>query len=303
VNYCGTAKLFLYLIFVLMIFDPQPIYPSHPLLKKHIAYYYFLQTDESFKKRYFAFPHTHTVLNIHCGASTAISATTTKVFGNGGSAKFALVQGIRSFPIMADLSGALNKVTIIFKPLGINHFVDRPLAKAITAPSEYFNEWNTLAAYQVFLNDFFVGGALTERSELLENFLLSRYHALADAESLDGALALLSDFEANLTVEAIADRLNMTARTLNRRMLSHLGISPIGFKKVARFRHSLQQHIFADRLKRMSDLAYQSNFYDLAYFNKIYRGMTGANPQQFFNMIDSFADHQLIFRILEDHSV
>ncbi len=286
-----------------MNFDPQPFYPHHPLLKKHIAYFYFLSTNEGFETRYFAFPHTHTVLNIHNHTIAKISDGMTGVFGVEKAEPMALVQGIRDFPLMAVLEGRLDKVTIIFKPMGINHFMDKPLHEVITKPSQYFSAWDNISGYHEFLNDFYAITDPLKRAELLEMFLLSCYREVKDSELIARAITMLTDFDSDISIEDISKRLHVTSRTLNRLFVRNLGISPVGYKKIARFRHSMQNNLFAGRLKRMSELAYQSNFYDQAYFNKIYRGMTGSNPQQFFGAIDQFADDQLVFQFLKDKLV
>lgn len=286
-----------------MNFDPQPFYPHHPLLKKHIAYFYFLSTDKDFDTRYFAFPHTHTVLNIHNNTVAEISDRMTGVFGVGNAQAMALVQGIRDFPLLVQLKGKLDKVTIIFKPLGINHFIDKPLYKVITAPSQCFSAWDHISGYHEFLNSFYAITDLLQRAALLEMFLLSCYREVIDSELIARAITMLTDFNSDISIEELSKRLHLTSRTLNRLFIRNLGISPVGYKKVARFRHSMQNNLFAGRVKRMSELAYQSNFYDQAYFNKIYRGMTGCNPQQFFGAIDQFADDQLVFQLLKDKLV
>lgn len=282
-----------------MNFDPQPFYPTHPLLKKYIAYYYFLRTENDFSTQYFAFPHTHTVLNLHLHATATITKDTTTLLGAENLPPLALVQGIRDFPLLANLKGALDKVTIIFKPLGINCFIDKDLSEVIQEPSQIFEEWNGLSGYQKLLKDFNEYHDDRARAVLLEDFLISIYQAKASIQPLEKAVQLLSDFEKEVSIEEIADFLHATSRTVNRLFHRHLGVSPVGFKKIARFRHSLENKIFASQFKRMTDLAYQSNFYDQAYFNKIYRKMTGANPQQFFKQIDHLADDQLIFHFQE----
>jgi AraC-like DNA-binding protein len=278
-----------------MNFDPRPIYPKHPLLKKHIAYYYFLKSSSpNFNTRYFAFPHTHTVLNIHNGAGAEFGHGITTLRGDGHTAPICLVQGIRDFPMLAVLEGILDKVTIIFKPLGINYFLEGSVGEIITSASEIFREWDHQPNYKAFLQGFF-NAEQEKREMLLEDFLLSRYREIPELVQMETALSMISNLSQEHSVEEVASALNVTSRTLNRMFNKYVGVSPVGYKKVARFRHSLENNVFADKLKRMTDLAYQSNFYDQAYFNKVYREMTGSNPQQFFRKIEKFADDQLIF--------
>jgi len=282
------------------MFQPIPFTPKHPVLQQHISYYYFLKTDTSdFETRYYAFPHTHSVLNIHQKANFEIKDYYTRVYADPSTQYAACVQGIREYPLLAHLQGQLDKVTILFKPLGINHFISQPFGALYTQPSEVFGAWDNEPEYHAFLKEFYDTDDTGIRANLLESFLMSRYAPFAEYDVLAKSLELLSNFELDLSVETISNQLGLNVRTFNRLLKKHLGVSPVTYKKVARFRHSLQNKIFETGVKRMTDLAYQSNYYDQAYFNKIYRSLTGSNPQRFFNQVNSLADDRLIFQFMK----
>lgn len=209
-----------------------------------------------------------------------------------------LVQGIREMPLLAHLKGKLDKVTILFKPLGINHFTTTPFGDTYPASSHVFTDWEDNPGYQQFLIDFYATDDTDVRAALLENVLLALYRRDPVFDKLDTALQMLGDFDLEPSVENICNQLQLNVRTFNRIFRKHLGISPIGYRKVARFRHSLQNKLVETNLKRMTDLAYQSNYYDQAYFNKIYRNLTGSNPQRFFKGVDRLADDRLIFQFM-----
>lgn len=279
--------------------DPTVFKIQHPLLGKHIAYYYLLTTDsDDFESRYYAFPHTYTVLNIHFSACHEISEYQTHVYGSIGSNPISIVQGIREHPMLVHLKGKLNKVTILFKPLGINAFIREPFGKIAQQPSQVFCSWNDNAVFQKFLLSFFHTDDLIDKAAVLEDFLLSMYQPFPDYEKLACSIDLLSDFEKNLSLEEICFQLNIHPRTFNRLFKKHLGITPVGYRKVARFRHSLQNKLLETQVKQMTELAYQSNYYDQSYFNRIYQSLTGTNPQQFFKQIETLANNQLIFKFL-----
>jgi AraC-like DNA-binding protein len=278
---------------------PIPIIPKHTQLQQHISYYYFLKTDDDFETRYYAFPHINTVLNIHQHASFDIKGLYTKVYGDATNPYDACVQGIRELPLLAHLTGKLNKVTIIFKPLGINHFIDHPFGDRYTLPSDSFDSWDSEPQYHNFLGKFYTAESNDEKSEVLENFLLAMLRPLPAYAQLHTALQLLSNWDRNLSVDEICESIKLNARTFSRLFKKHLGVSPVTYRKVARFRHSLENKHFDSKLKRLTDIAYQSNYYDQAYFNKMYRSLTGSNPQRFFNKVDSLADDMLIFEFME----
>ena len=283
-----------------MTFEPVPYTPKHPLLQKRISYYYFLNTaDDSFETKYYAFPHTHTVLNIHKQANFEIKDYYTRVYADAATPNNSCVQGIREYPLLANLQGKLDKVTILFKPLGINRFGVAGFGDAYPEPSMFFNTWDDNPLYTEFLKSFYATHDIKTRGELLEDFLLGMYAPIEADEILLRAIDLMECFDDHISIEDICHQLNINIRTFNRLFKKHLGVSPVSYRKVARFRHSLQNKLFDSNLKRLTDIAYQSNYYDQAYFNKMYRSLTDSNPQRFFQKVNSLADDRLIFEFME----
>lgn len=107
---------------------------------------------------------------------------------------------------------------------------------------------------------------------------------------------MLNDFNTEVSIEDIASKFSVSSRTLDRVFKKHLGVSPVGFRKIARFRHSLKNKIFHSKFNSLTKIGYESNFYDQSYFNKVYKNLTGQNPKAFFNSIDKLADDRLIFK-------
>ncbi len=79
-----------------------------------------------------------------------------------------------------------------------------------------------------------------------------------------------------------------------------MSISPVAWKKIARFRHSLKNKLFNARFKKLTEIGYDSNFYDQAYFIKVYNKLTGSNPTAFFKSIEKLGDDHLIFRFVKE---
>lgn len=283
-----------------MKFEPVPFTPKHPLLQKHISYYYFLKTDDpSFETKYYAFPHTDTVLNIHKHANFEIKDYYTRVYADPDTLYNACIQGIREYPLLANLQGRLDKVTILFKPLGLNQFGIPDLGGNYPQPSAVFTSWDQHPLYRDFLHSFYQTDDIIARAQILEAFLLKLYLPIKPHDVLFKAMDLLTCFDNNFSIDYICDQLGTNVRSLNRAFRKALGVSPVGYRKVARFRHSLQNKLFNSNIKRLTDLAYKSNYYDQAYFNKMYRSLTGSNPQRFFKKVDSLADDRLIFEFME----
>lgn len=273
--------------------------PQNKILQKHLAFYYFLKTDDAnFDTKYYAFPNTLTPLSLHQNIETEIEYYSTSVFGSKKKNNLALIQGMRTQPLFVNLQGKIDKITVVFKPLGLNHFVKKSFARICPKDSQVFSEWDENKDYQEFLRQFYSTESQNERINFLEEFLLKVYHPIENEELLQTSIALLNDFENEKNVEEIAAEIGLNVRTFNRVFKENLGISPIGFKKIARFRHSLNNRFFNEQFKRLTDLAYNSNFYDQSYFINIYKQMTGSNPKIFFDKVEKVGADKLLFQFL-----
>lgn len=275
----------------------KTFYPQNPVLKKHIEYYYFLKTNSDFNETFYAFPNTLHSLNIHKNASCEIKPFFTAVYEDQANKYLTNVQGHPELPLLVNLRGRLDKVTIIFKPLGLNCFVKKSFNEVAGKHSQMFTEWEG-SEYTAFLDAFYKTSDNKKRAHLLENFLLTKYEPFSQEDAFQKVLNKLTDFENECSIEEIAQSISLNVRTFNRLFRKHLGISPVAFKKIARFRHSLKNKIFSEHLKTLTEIGYESNFYDQAYFVKMYKKLTGKNPSKFFDSIEKLADDQLIFEFI-----
>lgn len=272
-----------------------------PLLRKHIDFYYFfVSPDPDFNTIYYSFPNLYTPLNIHCNADSIIQPYSTTVFENPANPYHLLIQGMREYPLRVNLKGRIDKITIAFSPLGINHFLDKPFIDVAPKDSQVFEEWRQLDHYNTFLHDFYHTQDLDTRITVLEKFLLTRYRPFDQYERLHDSIKMLTDFGARHSMEDIAAATGLHLRSFNREFRKHLGISPSGFRKIARFRHSMHNRLFNEGFKRLTDIVYESDFYDQSYFISMYKKMTGSNPKKFFREIRQLGDEKLLFQFVKE---
>lgn len=277
----------------------ETFYPIDKRLRTYIEYYYFLKSDSSsFNSDYFAFPNTLQALNIHKNIKCEIAPDFVKVTGITENNFAMLLQGRFERPLHVQLKGRINKITIIFKPLGLNHFITSSFDKIASKPTQYFTEWNYHENHHDFLTKFFCELNKAKRVEILEKFLLLHYRPLNNIDILRQSMSLLCDFDNKLSIEEIAGKIHLTTRTFNRMFKQHLGVSPIGYKTIAKFRHSLENKIFSEQYKKLTEIGYESNFYDQSYFIKIYKKLTNSTPSELFELADKLADNQLVLKFI-----
>lgn len=289
------------------IFDIQyamniaTFYPQHATLQQHIEYYYFLKADSpDFQTTYYAFPNVAVPVSLHRSAVYEVNEQHTRVQAVKNGSPAALIQRSFQSPLLIKLQGPIDKITLCFKPAAINYFLSQPFCEIAPADSQAFTGWEQLPAYHHFLNNFFATDDNQEKVSLLEDFLLSIYAPADEYKLIEQAIGWLSDFSDQHSIEEVAEQLNLTVRSFNRLFLKHMSISPVAWKKIARFRHSLKNKLFNDQFKKLTEIGYDSNFYDQSYFIKVYNKLTGSNPTAFFKSIEKLADDRLIFRFVKE---
>jgi AraC-like DNA-binding protein len=128
---------------------------------------------------------------------------------------------------------------------------------------------------------------------------LSIFQPLPEQQLMENAIVLLTDETNQYSIDDVAALSGLHVRTLIRLFNKNLGIPPVKFKQIARFRKSMENKLFADRLKKLTHLAYENNYYDQSYFIKVYNKLTGTHPKSFFDTIDRLGNDRLIFQFLK----
>jgi AraC-like DNA-binding protein len=83
-----------------------------------------------------------------------------------------------------------------------------------------------------------------------------------------------------IPMNELTDMSNMSQRTFQRHMKSHLGISPKSFNKVIRFREVLK-YINENPEYDWQDILYTCGYYDQAHFIKDFKKYAGKTPGAF----------------------
>lgn len=131
---------------------------------------------------------------------------------------------------------------------------------------------------------------------VLENFLL-RNKQDYDLTLMYKAIAYLEDVNNELTIAEIATLLHMNLKTFQRHFYKHLACTPSNYRRIVKFRQSLNSGLLAKDLKKLTTLTYESNYYDQSYFVREYKNLTGLNPKAFFNKISALNEHKMIWEI------
>lgn len=268
-------------------------------LKKYVSCYYFIKSDDPhFASRHYSFPHTYNALSIYKDSSFDTKPSNFCARQSSTPNYQAFLQVKRQAPLMVSITGKINRATILFKDFGLNHFINAPLSSMMGYNAGSFNAWNNDTLFPEFLDDLFATDDLNAKANVIDHFLLQKLKP-TPLSYLAEAVTLLCDFEKNLSIAQIAVQLAVSVRSFNRNFKDTLGVSPVEYRRIAQFRNSIENKFFQSHFKRLTDIGYQSHFYDQSYFNKIYQKLAGSNPKKFFNSIDRIGNDQLIFQFIK----
>jgi len=84
-------------------------------------------------------------------------------------------------------------------------------------------------------------------------------------------------FKGQLAVEDLSRKVNISHRQLGRRFNQTVGLSPKEFSRVTRFIHSLK-HLKKYPILSLTEIAYESGYYDQAHFIHDYKNYAGVTP-------------------------
>ena len=117
-----------------------------------------------------------------------------------------------------------------------------------------------------------------ERVLILQHYLIQQLKKQEKPdESIEHWLWQVNFYKGQLSVEGLSKKVNISQRQLGRRFNQAVGLSPKEYSRVARFIHSLA-HLKKYPSITLTEIAYESGYYDQAHFIHDYRIYAGLTP-------------------------
>ncbi len=118
-----------------------------------------------------------------------------------------------------------------------------------------------------------------QRIRIVEQFMHTKLKWPTPDSLLMRAVANIQADQGSTVIHQLARSLRISQDTLEKRFRRSIGTSPKQFARLVRFRHLIHNHTPGQRL---TDLAYEENYFDQAHFINDFRSFTGQSPQDFF---------------------
>lgn len=254
--------------------------PADARLTPYIDYYYFHESlvDEGMYSFVF-YPNTHNALTIY-------RHSIIEDYGMGSIAVpsaeefFVCYTSIQSKAFQVHIKRPFNKIGIVFKPLGFNHFIGEKLCAMI--PEKHGRSAINGALSErlkPLLRKVYDQANLDQKIKQLDDFFLDQQVPFRE-EGLKKAVAFIGERQGNIEVNEVAAATGISRRTLGRLFMEHCRCTPIAYIHVVRFRRALKLYMDAANKPRLVDVAMESDFYDQSEFIRHFKKFTGYNPKK-----------------------
>lgn len=251
--------------------------PQSEILKKYIFGYYFLNAAKNANPiNYWTFPNNFCILSVNLNSTSTYLDNKINVVPEYNNLVTSNLVYRYSKPIEISIKPPINEITIYFKPLGLNYFVNNLPGFFI-----HKNEFN-FSPFQDFeanMADIFVEKSLEKRARMFERYWISKLNN----KNFTLLESILVDIDNGVSVENIAKAHNYTRQYILKLFQSHIGKSIAEYRKIHRFRNSIRKKVSK---KHFTELAYDNEYFDQSHFIKDFKGLTDLKPTTFFKEID-----------------
>ncbi|MEG1589288.1 helix-turn-helix domain-containing protein [Chryseobacterium sp.] len=253
--------------------------PTNELLRKYLEGYYFIQKGKrSDPLHYRTFPNNYTIVTVMQNAS--LSQDNSKIMIKPSEKKGIYSNMVYRYnsPIEIFYEEPINELTIYFKPLGINFFIENT---EIFFAQDYTKEivFNPFADFKAEMHKILNLHDSKKQLEMLESYWLSKYIE----KDISVMKNIIKDIEADGKIDETAKKYNISRQYLNKLFQKNMGKSPSEYRRIHRFRKSMAEK---NEIKNLTELSHENLFYDQSHFIRDFRELTHKTPKSFFRNVD-----------------
>ena len=194
--------------------------PINPILQKYIEGYYFLIHSEfDLPIKYITFPNNNCILTVSANVETLFAENEVVVKEKkGGYFNSDLICHYIK-PITISYEGNINEVTFVFKPLGLNSFLEKSLNQY---SSDFFSNFNPFDDYNSQMITIIREVNLDKKRQMIEDYWLSKLVGFSHPYLIE----LLIDLQDGNSITKLAAKYNISRQNLSKHFEINLCKSP-----------------------------------------------------------------------------
>ena len=180
------------------------------------------------------------------------------------------------------LTGELSVFSVVFQPQGLMHFFKFPLheIRNQNVPLQYING----QAGRDLVEKMSEATTFHQRVSIVETYLLEQLKTNSigyEFQRINHIVELITRTCGNINIAQMASEACLSRKQFERIFAENIGISPKQYLKIIRFQFAIfqkQQNINLN----MTELSYESGYYDQSHFINDFKSMCGFTPKQYF---------------------
>lgn len=265
--------------------------PKNPILKKYIDYFYFLNrksTDEEIT--YLGFPTTSIYVIVCKNVNFQINKQNISIQESKNKSIHSLLICDTKISGEMNYKGAISEITICFKPLGINVFLDKDFSNYHT---DIISTFEFEPNFKDTLTTIFNIESNESKVNALENYFVSILKR-SQNNILSQIISEIHNSSENFpTVNELCQKYAITRPTLNSYFKKHLGTNPSQYIKIVRFRKTIKQFTSQNNTGNLVNVSYLTDYFDQSHMIKDFISLTGYTPKHFFKNISQYENGQI----------
>ncbi len=177
-------------------------------------------------------------------------------------------------------TGYVDTFAVRFYPYGFANFVSTPIKELANKETPLDLLFGAEVAKQLWQRVIQATGT-EERISIIESFLLERLNDKTTiGQIVKTTIDTLFSTRGSIPINAILKDDLSKRRQLERDFTKQIGISPKQLGKVIRLQAALKI-LLSQQSETLTEIAYQSEYYDQAHFIKDFKEFTGTTPKDF----------------------
>lgn len=193
-----------------------------------------------------------------------------------------MVFGQITKPYYVQPTGYVNTFAVRFYPYGFANFISRPIRELADkeTPLVSLFEGNSVRALE---QKILTAPSTDARIKEVESFLIEK---LTNQSVIDNIVRstvdALEKTQGNQSIHSILKEDLSQRRSLERKFSKHIGVSPKQLGRIIRLQAALKL-MLNNEGKKLTQIAYESEYYDQAHFIRDFKAFTGTNPKEYLN--------------------
>lgn len=262
--------------------------PVSKKISKYISYYYFDRSeDENYQRKFIFYPNYKHALTAYKNSKVVLMENKSSVSPTDANRINTFYSINKDKDIKVSIEGRYDKIGIVFNPLGINHFLDKPLQDIFPNDMGFFSYFGK--SFEQVLETVFEKKMLDEKVFLLDEFFGKVYNDFHQP-ILKKAIGELIVSNGAIKVKELSKKLNINRRTLLRLFRRHTNMTVEEYRKMVMFRQALNYFHQNKETTNITDIALFSMYYDQAHFIKHSKAITKETPSTLLSKISHIGE-------------